>query len=192
MSSTALRLAYTFDDYVRFERDAREKHEYVRGAILAMAGGTLEHAARCATVLRILGEQLRGRRCRAFDSNARVRVAASGNAYYPDASVVRGSIETDPTDALSLLNPSVVVEVLSPSTAEHDLGDKFADYQQIASLEYVVFVHHAAQRVELHTRSERGFSRQTFGPGETARLPNLGVALAVDELYFDPLAAPAG
>jgi hypothetical protein len=145
MSSTALHLAYTFDDYVRFERDAREKHEYVRGAILALVGGTLEHAARCATVLRILGEQLRGRRCRAFDSNARVRVAASGNAY-----------------------------------------------QQIASLEYVVFVHHAAQRVELHTRSERGFSRQTFGPGETARLPNLGVALAVDELYFDPLAAPAG
>jgi Uma2 family endonuclease len=189
--STALHLAYTFDDYVRFERDARNKHEFVGGLILAMAGGSIEHGALCATVLRMLGQQLQGRRCRTYDSNARIRVAASGNAYYPDASVVCGALEVDPTDQRSIENPSVLVEVLSPSTAAYDTTDKLADYLRIPSLLYVVHVHHDARRISVHSRQGEAFSLNSFDVGEIAPLPLVGAALAVDEVYFDPLQAAA-
>ena len=105
----ALHLGYSFAEYVRYERDAREKHEFVRGLILAMAGGTIEHGALIAAVISALGARLRDRPCRTFDSNVRVRVAASGNAYYPDASVVCGKLEADPEDPLSIGNPTVLV-----------------------------------------------------------------------------------
>ena len=185
--TSALHLAYTFEEYVQFERDAKSKHEFVGGAILAMAGGSIEHGALCAAVLRMLGEALRGRRCRAYDSNARIRVAASGNAYYPDASVVCGELATDPSDRLSILNPSVLVEVLSPSTAEYDAGEKLADYQRISTLSQIVLIHYAVERVDVHTRDGQGFSLTSFGPGELALLPAIGIDLSVDELYFDPL-----
>lgn len=187
MAATALHLAYTFDDYVRFEGDAKSKHEFVGGVILAMAGGTIEHGALCATILRMLGEQLRGRRCRTYDSNARVRVAATGNAYYPDASVVCGTLEVDPADQLSILNPSVLVEVLSPSTAVYDTTDKLTDYFRIPSLSYVVHVHHDSRRVSVHTRQGEGFTLESFGVGEVVPLPLVDASLSVDEVYFDPL-----
>jgi Uma2 family endonuclease len=183
----ALNLAYTFEDYVRFEREARDKHEFVGGAILAMAGGTIEHGALCATVSRMLGALLRGRRCRVYDSNARVRVAASGNAYYPDASVVCDALSTDPADPLSILNPTIIVEVLSPSTADYDAGEKLLDYQRIPSVTHVVLIHHDSRRVDVYTRDDQAFSVRTFGPGEHALLSSFDLSLSVDELYFNPL-----
>ena len=191
MASTALHLAYTFDEYVRFEGDAPSKHEFVHGAILAMAGGTIEHGALCAAVLGLLRELLRGRRCRAFDSNARIRVIETGNAYYPDASVVCGVLAVDSADQRSIVNPTVLVEVLSPSTEEYDTTEKLADYFRIPSLSHVVHVHHARRRVDVHTRGDHGFSLASFGPGQAAILSLLGVSLSVDEIYFDPLAPTA-
>ncbi|HMR07667.1 MAG TPA: Uma2 family endonuclease [Polyangiaceae bacterium] len=99
------------------------------GLILAMAGGTLEHARLTAAVIAALASQLQGKRCAVFDSNARVRVPASGNAYYPGASVVCGSALTDPEDGLSMINPTVLVEVLSPSTVDYDRTEKLLDYR---------------------------------------------------------------
>jgi Uma2 family endonuclease len=184
----ALHLRYSFAEYVRFERDAREKHEYVRGMILAMAGGTIEHAALIAAVASALSGQLRGRACRTYDSNARVRVAATGNAYYPDVSVVCGTLQADTEDALSIGNPAVLVEVLSPSTAEYDRTDKLADYQRIPSLRHVVHVFHDEQRVDVWTRNETEWTCSTHRPGETAPLAAVGCTLDVTELYRDPLA----
>jgi Uma2 family endonuclease len=189
--TSALHLAYTFQEYVRFEREAQSKHEFVGGAILAMAGGTIEHGALCAAVIRMLGEALRGRRCRTYDSNARVRVAASGNAYYPDATVVCGDLTVDPADQLSILNPSLLVEVLSPSTADYDTGAKLRDYHRIPTLNHVVLVHHETQRLDVYTRNGQVFSLASFGAGELAPLAALGVALSVDELYHDPLRSEA-
>jgi Uma2 family endonuclease len=116
-------------------------------------------------------------------------VAASGNAYYPDASVVCGSLEADPTDQLSILNPSVLVEVLSPTTAGYDTAEKLQDYLQIPSVQHVVHVHHDARRVTVHTRRGGPFAATSAGPGETVHLDLVGATLTVDEIYFDPLAA---
>jgi len=183
----ALHLGYSFAEYVRYERDAHEKHEYVRGLILAMAGGTIEHSALIAATVATLGSQLRDRPCRTFDSNARVRVAATGNAYYPDASVVCGTLHADPEDALSIGNPTVLVEVLSPSTASYDLTDKLADYQRIPSLRHIVHVFHDEPRIDVWTRVENEWTCSSHRPGESAPLPAIGCTLDVAELYRDPL-----
>jgi len=188
MVAAAPRLDYSFRDYVRFEADARERHEFVGGLILAMAGGTLEHARRTASVIATLVAQLGGRKCSVFDSNARIRVQASGNAYYPDASVVCGKVETDPDDTLSAINPTVLVEVLSPTTAEYDRTDKLGEYQKIPSLKHVVHVAHDAERIDVWTREGNDWRMKSFGSDEHAVLDAVDCALDVSEIHRDPLA----
>ena len=188
MSASAPRLGYTFSEYVRFEAEAREKHEFVCGSILAMAGGTLEHSRIANAVTSALTAQLRGKRCLVLESNARVRVRASGNAYYPDASVVCGEIARDPDDRLSLSNPSVLVEVLSPGTAHFDRTEKLADYQLIPSLQHIVHVSHGREAIDVWSRREGNWECASFAPGEIAELPAIGCGLDVAEIYRDPLA----
>ncbi len=189
VTSPALTLCYSYRDYVQFERDARERHEFVGGLILAMAGGTLEHARLTAAIIAALSSQLQGKRCAVFDSNARVRVRASGNAYYPDVSIVCGSAETDPEDGLSMVNPTALIEVLSPSTAEYDRTEKLTDYQSVGSLRYVIHLAHDEHRIDVWTRGEQGWTTSAFRAGEEATLPELGCTLEVDAIYRNPLAA---
>lgn len=186
--TTAVPLHYTFSEYVRFERDAHERHEFVRGLILAMAGGTLEHARLTAAVIETLSAQLQGKRCAVLDSNARVRAASSGNAYYPGASVACGALQKDPEDEFSLVNPVVLVEVSSPSTEEYDRGEKLADYQLIPSVQHIVHVAHDQRRVEVWTRHGSAFGHRAYHAGDSASLPAIDAALDVDALYRDPLA----
>lgn len=188
MAVAALRLSYSFAEYTRFERDAHERHEFVGGLILAMAGGTLEHSRLVMAVGSSLTVQLRGKQCAALESSARIRVAASGNAYYPDASVACGSLERDPDDPLSLANPATLVEVLSPSTAEYDRTDKLADYQRIPGLQHVVHVAHDEHRIDVWSRAQDGWNRVSYGEGETAELVSLGCRLDVTEIFRDPMA----
>ena len=188
MVAAAPSLYYSYHAYAEFEEGAREKHEYVAGLILAMAGGTLEHSALCSALIVSLGPQLHGRPCRVFDSNARVRITASGNAYYPDASVVCGKLAVDTEDSRSITNPAVLIEVLSPTTQLYDQTDKFSDYQQIASLEHIVHVAHDAQRIDIWTRSSGEWHMKSFVAGEQGPLPTIGCTLDVSELYRDPLA----
>lgn len=188
MTGGALRLRYSYPEYVRFEREARERHEFVDGLILAMAGGTLEHSRLATAVMGALMAQLRGRPCVVLESNARIRVAATGNAYYPDATVVCTQMVRDAEDPLSLANPTVLVEVLSPSTAEYDRTDKLVDYQRIPGLSHVVHVCHDEQRIDVFTRSDREWVRVSAAPGEHAVLSAIGCELDVTEIYRDPLA----
>jgi Uma2 family endonuclease len=184
--ASSIRLDYSFLDYVRFERDAHERHEFVQGLILAMAGGTLEHARRTAKVISLLDAQLRGKRCSVFDSNARVRVP-SGNAYHPDATIVCGPLATDPEDPLSATNPTVVVEVLSPSTAVFDQNEKLEDYRAIPSLRHIVYVAGDDARVDVWTRAEDVWTMRSWRAGEEAALDAIGCVLDVSEIDRDPL-----
>lgn len=187
MATHAPALRYSFSEYVRFEKNAHDKHEFVSGLILAMAGGTLEHGALCSAVIIALGTQLRGRRCRVYDSNARVRIPEIGNAYYPDASVVCGHLETDPDDDLSMVNPTVLVEVLSPSTEEYDRTDKLDDYRTIPSLRHIVHVAHDQRRVDVWSKGDAGWAVEICKAGDRAHLAAIDATIDVDELYRDPL-----
>ena len=179
---------YSYADYLALEADANVKHEFFEGRIYGMAGGSLDHAALAMAVGNLLRTQLAGRACRVFSSDARVRVLATGLATYPDVSVVCGAVERDPESRHTLVNPIVLVEVLSESTKDYDRGEKFEHYRRIPSLRAYVFVDAATLHVELRTRREDAtWEITTASDGERVVLDALGCVLEVDEIYRDGL-----
>ncbi|MGH7818874.1 MAG: Uma2 family endonuclease [Candidatus Binatia bacterium] len=174
---------YTFTEYLAIEEVARVKHEYLDGEIYAMAGGTPEHAALSALVTTMLGEQLRGGPCRVYSSDLRVRILATGLATYPDVTVVCGPTERDPESATRVVNPRVVVEVLSDGTEEYDRGEKLEHYKKAPSLMAVVLVSHRERKIEVWTRRESAWDVAVHGSGEVARLSPLDCSLDVDSIY---------
>jgi Uma2 family endonuclease len=180
----AVRHRYTLRDYLDVEETSAVRHEFIGGEIVAMAGGTPEHAALAAAVTTLLGAQLLGGRCRVYSSDLRLRVLETGLATYADASVVCGPPERDPASPTHVTNPTVVVEILSPGTEEYDRGEKRESYQRIPSLRAIVLVAHDRVRVEVFARGSAGvWSHTVFSSGETLRLEAVGCALAVDEVY---------
>ncbi|MBI4953363.1 MAG: Uma2 family endonuclease [Myxococcales bacterium] len=130
MARAALPLPMTFAEYLAFEARSEQKHEWLDGQIFAMAGGTIEHGALAMAVGSELRVALRDKPCRVLGSDVRVRVLATGLGTYPDVTVVCGRVETDPEDANTIVNPVLLVEVLSDSTEPYDRGEKFAHYDR--------------------------------------------------------------
>jgi Uma2 family endonuclease len=132
MASAALQTRYTPLQYLALERDAKFKHEYYDGYITAMAGGSPEHNRIAFNFARKLGNQLEGRDCEAFTSDTRLCVSSTGLYTYPDVMVVCGEALFQKIEGLeTLLNPTMIVEVLSPTTESYDRGAKFAHYPQL-------------------------------------------------------------
>lgn len=183
------RQRFTFGDYLALEETSQARHEFLDGHVWAMAGGTPEHGAVCANLITLLSSQLRGRRCRVYTSDVRVRVKATGLATYPDVSVVCEELETDPDDAKggTVTNPCLLVEVLSPSTEGYDRGEKLAHYKQIPSLREIVLVAHDERRAELWQRGGDHWSLTVASGREAVRLESLGCQLELDEVFRDPL-----
>ena len=181
---------FTFAEYVYLESDSTVRHEFFGGRLWAMAGGSPRHAATAARILHALAGQLRDRPCEVFTSDLRIRVQATGLATYPDCSVVCGSLELDPEDPKghTVVNPKVVVEVLSPSTEVYDRGEKRQHYQTIPSLQEIVLVHHDARSIEVWRRADEAhWVRHEFAAGK-ATLASIDCELELDEIFRDPLA----
>jgi Uma2 family endonuclease len=191
MSAPAHNVHYTWDEYLALEASSDVKHEYLEGQIYAMAGGTPEHAALAAAVIGLIFPQIRAGRCRALDADLRVRVGATGLATYPDVTVVRGPREVDPEDMQAVTNPTLIVEVLSPSTKDYDRGDKFEHYKHLVSLRQYVLVSQDERLVEVWTRGPDGWSSRPTRDGEIASLDAIGARLDVSELY-DAAREPTG
>jgi Uma2 family endonuclease len=182
----------SYAEYLAFEAASETKHEYVNGEVFAMAGGSLTHAALMMAVGTALSNALRDRRCRVLSSDARVRSKATGMATYPGVTIVCDQIEADSEDPHAVLNPRVIVEVLSDSTEAHDGGAKAARYRRIPSLREYVLVSQREPLVEVWRRNERG-NWELFveaHAGEGAELTSCGepIRLDVDAIYRDPLA----
>ena len=177
---------HSFKDYLAVEQVSTVKHEYLAGEIYAMAGGSVLHAALSASVLASLHGQLGGG-CRVYSSDLRIRVLATGLASYPDVAVVCGPAETDPESADTVVNPTAVVEVLSPGTIDYDLGEKFEHYRQIPSLKAVIYVWQDRWQIEVRDRVGAGTWRaETTGqPHGVARVEALRCEIDVDALYVD-------
>jgi Uma2 family endonuclease len=183
----------TYPEYVAAEARSEVRHEFLDGCAYAMAGGTPEHAALAAAFGREIGNALRGKPCRVFSADLRVRVSATGLTTYPDLSVVCGKLETAADDPHAVLNPLVLVEVLSESSEAYDRGAKAAHYRRIASLAEYVLVSQNEPLIEVHRRNERGhFELIEARAGEHAELASLGVSISVDAVYENPLAGAAG
>ena len=141
------------------------------------------HAALSAAVLTALATQLAGR-CRTYTSDLRVRVLATGLASYPDVTVVCGKAEADPESKETVVNSTVVVEVLSPATIDYDLGEKFDHYRQIPSLMAIVYVWQDRKQIEIRERTANGDWRSNSGgAGTMLALEELRITFDVDALY---------
>jgi Uma2 family endonuclease len=181
----------TYEEYCQIEADSSIRHEYHDGQVWAMAGGSREHAAIAANIVGLLAVALRGGRCQVHTSDLRIRVRATGLATYPDVSVVCGRAELDPEDRLghTVTNPSLLVEVLSPSTEEYDRTEKLSHYQRIDSLREIVLVGPAGQGIDVWRRADDGsWAISTYGSGDV-ELSSIGATLPLAEVYRDPLAS---
>lgn len=177
------RFTYTVPDYVELEESTDLKHEYFRGDIRAMGGGTNEHARIGAAVIGALSNQLRGGTCVVYSSDLRVRI---GDVItYPDASVVCGEVQMDREDPNAQLNPLLIVEVTSPSSEQYDRGAKFARYQRIVSLREYVVISHREHAIDVFRRDDEGewLEAQTYRSSEKAELHSIDCELDVEELY---------
>lgn len=178
----------SYADYCALEREATVKHEYLRGEVFAMTGGTLEHGRLAIVTSHLMSRALADKPCRIFSSDVRIRVEASDLDAYPDLSVVCGEPHTTEGSATVLLNPSMIVEVLSPSTEAYDRGQKAAHYRRIPSLRAYLLVAQTERHLELQVRQADGsWSLLEAGPGERLTIAPLGIELEVDEIYRDAL-----
>jgi Uma2 family endonuclease len=177
----------TPEEYLRRERDAVDKHEYYHGEVFAMSGGTLEHSRIIANTIRELGIRLRGTTCGVYDSNLRVRIPRTTLYTYPDVTVMCGPPEFDPLDSArhTVLNPTLLVELLSPSTEAWDRGGKFGSYQQVESLREYVLISAQLVLVETYLRQpdRTWIYAASTGRETTVRLQSLGIEVPLAELY---------
>ena len=181
---------HTVGDYVRLEAETEQKHEYYEGRIVAMGGGTIDHARLASRVGFLLGQQLDGKPCAVYSSDARVRVLATGLITYPDLSIGCGPVEVDVDDPLAQTNPTVLVEVTSPSSERHDRGTKLAHYKRILSVQEVVLVSHRERLIEVVRRCENGeWIVERGNAGERVQVVSIGCTLDVDAVYHDARSA---
>lgn len=159
------------------------RHEFLDGSILAMAGGTPEHAALCAAASGLILQHIMGTRCGVFSSDLRVRVPETGLASYPDVSVVCSPRTVDPQDNNTVTNPRVLVEVTSPSSEEYDLGEKREHYQRIASLQEYIVISHREPCVQLWRREGSTWTHTVLRAGERVILASIDASFEVDQVY---------
>lgn len=177
----------TEDAYLERERASLDKHELIHGEIVAMAGGSPKHNAIALNVGTAFKNRLRGRKCVVFSSDQRINVEATGMYTYADASTTGDRPRFHAKYQDNLLNPKVIVEVLSDATEAYDRGAKFAHYQRIVSLAEYVLVSQDERRVDHFRRIENGQWILTVYEGDDAIItfPALGCEVPLSELYED-------
>lgn len=183
MSTVRHKESISVDDYLAGELVSQVKHEYVDGVVYAMVGARNVHTLIASNALGVLYGQLRGKKCRPFNSDTKIRIQLPTHSrfYYPDASVV--CRPNPPADSFQDA-PVVIVEVLSRSTRRLDIGEKKDAYLTISSLAVYLLVEQDEPRVTAYRRTERGFVTEVYD-GMTAiiPLPEIEAQLPLAELY---------
>ena len=192
MGEAVVRSKLTPEEYLAFERSSELKHEYANGEIFAMSGGTRAHSLVSGNVLGELRSALSERDCEVHGSDMRIKVPVTGRYVYPDASVVCGDALFEDDEQDTLLNPKVIIEVLSKSTEPYDRGDKFENYQTLVSLREYVLLSQKKIRVEHYSlQSDGTWILRVLGAGERLALPSIGCEIAVDRIYLKVFKRPA-
>jgi len=188
----------TPEQYLDAERSAELRHEYYNGHIYAMSGGSYQHAQIIGGLVRELGNALKKRPCSVVPSDLRLRVSPDGLYTYPDVVVICGDPRFADDRRDTLLNPALIVEVLSPSTEAYDRGFKSAQYRTVESLEEYALVSQAEPRVEVFHRQPGGhwMLSEAVGLEAVCHFESLDCAIPLAEIYArvtfspdDPLAS---
>ena len=177
----------TIAEYIRLEETAVDKHEYRDGEILSMSGGSPRHSLVISNFIGKTWSVLKGKPCRVYESNLRVRVARSMLYTYPDASIVCGPLQYDANDTsqTTIINPKVIVEVLSPGSETYDRGDKFDRYRMIDSLEEYILIRQSQPSVHTFLRQPEGNWSFAWFDGLEAvlKIRSIGIDLPLSDIY---------
>jgi Uma2 family endonuclease len=178
------RTLITREEYLEMERAGDQKHEYVAGEVWAMVGGSPQHSEIAANTIVALGTQLRQRPCKVYTSDLRVAIRTMDVYTYPDVTVVCGEPQFD-GDGDGLLNPTVLIEVLSPATESYDRRRKFLRYQRIQSLREYVLIAQDAPFIERFSRQPDGqwLWSATENLDESIALLSIDCTLALADVY---------
>lgn len=195
MSLPVERRHYTVEEYLRLERDAIERHEFRDGEIIAMSGGSVVHSQIISNCNGEIRSRLKGKPCRAYDSNLRVRIARGRLYSYPDVTVICGDPIIDPDDRTgeTVTNPRLILEVLSPSTEPYDRRTKFDRYREVGTFREYVLVSQEMARVETYFRQDDGSWAFDVAGGvdSFAHLRSIEIELPLAEGYAGVTFPPA-
>src|SRR5437870_7975678 len=179
MSSAAEKLT-SLDEFLAWEREQPERYEYARGVITSMTGGSLDHSTIASNLWTVLRDGLRGSACRAFRGDA--KVIANDSLRYPDLSVtctlVRGNDDV-------VLEPVLVIEVISPSTERDDRGRKKFDYFATPAIQQYAIIEQEARRIDLYTRAGDSWTNEIVQGNAVLKLSSIGVEVSLDTIYED-------
>jgi Uma2 family endonuclease len=182
--STVAQPGLTPEAYLVRERAATERSEYVNGQVYALSGASRVHNLIAANLIRELSTRLRGRPCETYGSDMRVKVSPTGMYTYPDVVVACGEPRFEDAHVDTLLDPTLIVEVLSDSTEAYDRGHKFAHYRRLASLrEYVLVAQHHPIIERFELQGEFWTLTDAIGLDATIELASVGCTLALRDVY---------
>jgi Uma2 family endonuclease len=175
----------TLQQYFTLEETSDCKHEYYRGAIYAMTGASARHNLIVANIIGLLHAQLRGSACRVFSSDLRLMIEATGLYTYPDISVICGALQFDAGRQDTVTNPTVLIEVLSPSTENYDRGKKFEHYRTLESLQEYIVVAQDRVHIEQHIRQDehRWLLVDFFAVDQIVQIGTIDGTLPVELVY---------
>jgi len=173
------------DEYLELERKAEFKSEYLQGEMFAMAGASPRHGVVVTNLVAELRQQLKARPCIVYSNDIRLRVSTNGLYTYPDVMVVCGGVQFADDRKDTVLNPVLIVEVLSDSTRDYDRGRKFQHYRALPSLLEYLTVEQDAPHVERWTRQpEDHWLLTEFNDlSQSVQLTSVGCVLALTEVY---------
>jgi Uma2 family endonuclease len=173
------------EEYLAIERKSEQKHEYFAGEMFALVGASKRHNLITANIIRLLGNQLLNSPCNVYPSDMRVKVSATGKYTYPDVVVACAEEKFDDAENDTLLNPVLVIEILSASTEAYDRGKKFEQYQTIESLTEYLLVAQDPYRIEQYVRqNNREWRYSEYHQAEDiVKLNAIGCELAVRDVY---------
>ena len=176
---------WTPEDYLAYEREGEVRHDYLDGKIYALAGASANHNLVVGNALASLHSQLRQRPCRVFPSDMRLKVSRTGLYTYPDITIVCGELRFEDEQHDTLLNPTVIVEVLSPSTEAFDRGKKLDSYRTILSLQECVLIAQDECYVYVYTRQpDKGWLlTEATERDQVVELVSINCQLPLTEVY---------
>jgi Uma2 family endonuclease len=184
MAEAALRTTYA--EYLEIEASSEERYEFVDGAVYAMAGGSAEHSRLAMSFGAELRAALADKGCAVYGSDLKIRIDATNRSTYADVLIVCGPEVPSEIDRNAIVNPTVIVEVLSPSTEASDRGEKWRHYQHLKSLREYVLVSQDEPRIEVFRRNGDEWVLRTSTAGQMLELPSQGVQIPIDAIYADP------
>ena len=175
----------SIEEYLQFEKESIDKHEYYLGEIFAMSGGSNKHVKIHSNLFIALGSLLKGKFCQPYGSDLRIHIPQNSLFTYPDLAIICNDLISSDIDEDSFIQPAIIFEILSPSTRQYDRGEKFRLYRAIPGLKEYILIDSESINIEAFRINEKGFweLHEYKSINDQLALPSLSIAISIQEIY---------